>query len=1154
MTRNHVIIVFLALFLALPAHAINNYWAGATATGTGDCSSSANRCTIPTANASGSVVVGASGSCVAATGWITIPNVGACIHLVAGSASGGQIVTNKGGGTSTQRIAWISDTKWGFVYVMTSGTANNVWATTSQWQVISGVDASTTLTGTDVGTTGLITTASNVAFYGNRVHDIALGLCSDNGGAGISDSNQSLTNIQAIGNYVYNVGGPGRAGNCRFFHGIYFNNPNDIIQNNQVTGSPGWGITCRHNCASVVISGNTVWNNGGYGFGNQPASGSPPTCCSSGTKSGVGGGILVGNDSGHQTTTTITNNITYNNGASDGGPPTGYACGIWDYYSTNGSQNTTNSLVSNNIVYDPSTGTGDGTPCSATQGVTGGSISLFGAGTIVTANTFSNPLLVNYQPNSAADVHLQPGSPAAGTGTTTCTSGGITPCSPANDFDGVTRATPPSRGALEPSGVTPSLITISPPTSFDFANVQVGVPAVHTFHLSNNAVATVTFSGASVTGAGLSITANSCTSLAPSAGCDIDVTSNPLVPGPFSGTLTVNHSASNSPSLASITGTGTQPAIVVNPSSMNFPAQNVGTTGSTPSTVSEVFGIAALNVDDSFVPAYPPIGWKLPLCVLPACNPGGAGVPTASSLTLNNGAPTQGTTNMKLSETGPSFTNVLAPRPSGRKDDAQILTSDFWFYLSANAAVLGSIEFDQYIFAPSIPAAGGTNGTNFMFGKQCNQTNGLWQVWDQLNTTWRNTAKACSLSYGAWHHIIVRDHRVPGDASCSGQACLHYDSITLDGVTTNWNLSWPAGPLPVGWAGNTGLQFQIDIGSGGGLGSNGQPVDLYLDEIKFGAGGLSSLWAIDSGAAPGNIAGVNNGTFSTSNVDVSQGALGMTVSQGISGALATSVGSQVRSISNYGYGSYGCKMRAASTATSPLDTGAAVSGQVSSCLEFISNSLTEIDQPSIEGRLPNVLNWNNYINGIANSQLTSTTPAFAPDQAYHTYKALWQPGSIAFSVDGTVVSTHNLNIPISPAPALFNVWGTNSNFLGGTAVSGARAMYVDSFSFVPLSNTIYIYNTGTAPLKFTSVPAVTAPFSISANTCPVSPATLPVGSNCSLAISFSPLITGPISGNLSLVTNSAVSPLLVPLTAAGGQPSVIPPSGFVLQQAVLGVH
>lgn len=321
----------------------------------------------------------------------------------------------------------------------------------------------------------------------------------------------------------------------------------------------------------------------------------------------------------------------------------------------------------------------------------------------------------------------------------------------------------------------------------------------------------------------------------------------------------------------------------------------------------------------------------------------------------------------------------------------------------------------------------------------------------------------------------------------------------------------------------------------------------------FNTGTLNStLWAIDTGSAPGNIAGVNNGTLSAANVDLSQGQLGMRVTQGISGGLATSVGSEVRTQATYGFGTYTCKLRSASTATTPGGAGSVTSGQISSCFEFINNSLTEIDQPEIEGQSPNLLEWTNFVNGAGNSQFTSTTPGFAPDQSSHTYGAAWSPNQIIFSVDGTPVSTHALNVPIAPTFALFNLWGTNSTSFGGPAVAGTRWMYISNFTYTPLSNEVFIYNTGSAPMTFTSVPAVSGPFT-STTTCPVSPTTLAVNASCKVTVTFVPTLTGVSTGTLTIASNSAGGTQLIPLSGTGN-PSIVAPGGFLMQQAVLGVH
>lgn len=395
-------------------------------------------------HADAALTVGASTTCSAASGWYSQPGYGACVHVAPGTYSiGSELITNKSGASSNQRVGFISDTRWGALVRQSSGGSSVIFLARGVWSDIIGFDISTTQSAVNTGNYALDANADHVRLIGNRVHDVALGPCADDGGAGITNSSGATTDVQVLGNLVFNVGGTNTGGRCRYFHGIYLNNPNDVIQNNIAYGNSGWGITCRHNCSGAVISNNTVFNNGGYGHGNQPASGSPLTCCVSGTNSGVGGGILVGNDSGSQSNTTITNNIVYNNGAADSAG-SGFACGIWDFHN-----NLINSLIANNLVRNDSTGNGAGTPCSDGLG-TAKAISVGTSSSVtITGTLTSSPQFVNYQANGSGDYHLQSQSAAIGAGATSCAPGGRSPCTPPTDFDFVQRLTSLSLGALE---------------------------------------------------------------------------------------------------------------------------------------------------------------------------------------------------------------------------------------------------------------------------------------------------------------------------------------------------------------------------------------------------------------------------------------------------------------------------------------------------------------------------------------------------------------------------------------------------------------------------------------------------------------------------------------------------------------------------------
>ncbi len=214
----------------------------------------------------------------------------------------------------------------------------------------------------------------------------------------------------------------------------------------------------------------------------------------------------------------------------------------------------------------------------------------------------------------------------------------------------------------------------------------------------------------------------------------------------------------------------------------------------------------------------------------------------------------------------------------------------------------------------------------------------------------------------------------------------------------------------------------------------------------FSGGTLDSTkWFIDTGRAPGNIAGVNSGTLSAEHVDLSTGMLRLKLTQSVSGTLATSTGAEIRSKQLFGYGEYVWVARAASTSATPRGPGSAVSGTVFDVFNFINDSETEIDF-EYQGQSPATLEMTNY-STVSHSQ-SSSTPVSSSDSSFHEYKFVWSEKKIEFFVDGTLVSTHTEHIPSAPAAVLINLWGTNSASFGGLATAGtASYLYVSSFSY-----------------------------------------------------------------------------------------------------------
>jgi endo-1,3-1,4-beta-glycanase ExoK len=218
----------------------------------------------------------------------------------------------------------------------------------------------------------------------------------------------------------------------------------------------------------------------------------------------------------------------------------------------------------------------------------------------------------------------------------------------------------------------------------------------------------------------------------------------------------------------------------------------------------------------------------------------------------------------------------------------------------------------------------------------------------------------------------------------------------------------------------------------------------------FSSGKLDgSKWFVDTGRAPGNIEGVHKGTLSADHVDLSTGMLRLTLAQSVSGALATSVGAEIRSKQLFGYGTFVWVARAASTSATPNGEGSPVSGTVTDVFNFINNSETEIDF-EYEGQHPGKLEMTSY-SSVANNQSTSSDVPGA-ENGFHEYRFVWSRSKIEFYVDGRLVSTHTEHIPSAPAAVLINLWGTNARSFGGIATNGVtRSLYVSKFSYTPLS-------------------------------------------------------------------------------------------------------
>lgn len=235
--------------------------------------------------------------------------------------------------------------------------------------------------------------------------------------------------------------------------------------------------------------------------------------------------------------------------------------------------------------------------------------------------------------------------------------------------------------------------------------------------------------------------------------------------------------------------------------------------------------------------AYPNIhtnisGWSL--CALGSCSgagtPGGNGVAVSPAFSVGNASPSLSGSSGILSMVAPAATqgtNILETKKIGAHDEAIALSFDVWVFIPSNVALFGQFEFDQFIFSQ-------TDNVEYMFGTQCNITEGKWDVFDQNAGTWVATTSTCDFGSrgGTWVRVQETAHRVYGDTNgCSGFPCMYYDSLSINGVgQSGYAAVKAAGVLPGGFTSNCGFQYQFNILPAG---SSGATVFEAIDLANF---------------------------------------------------------------------------------------------------------------------------------------------------------------------------------------------------------------------------------------------------------------------------------------------------------------------------------
>jgi hypothetical protein len=138
---------------------------------------------------------------------------------------------------------------------------------------------------------------------------------------------------------------------------------------------------------------------------------------------------------------------------------------------------------------------------------------------------------------------------------------------------------------LRAGGTAPAVSLAWPgsPATLTFNARLVGTTSTaQDITLTNSGTAALTMTSVTLTGtnaADYSISANTCTgSIAALGTCTISVKFSPLATGARTANVSIADNASDSPQIVPMTGTGTAPAVSLNPTSLTFAAQTLNTT------------------------------------------------------------------------------------------------------------------------------------------------------------------------------------------------------------------------------------------------------------------------------------------------------------------------------------------------------------------------------------------------------------------------------------------------------------------------------------------------------------------------------------------------------------------------------------------------
>ena len=753
--------------------------------------------------------------------------------------------------------------------------------------------------------------------------------------------------------------------------------------------------------------------------------------------------------------------------------------------------------------------------------------------------------------------------------------------------------------ATDTTTVEAPSVTLAP-TSISFAAQQVGTTSTsQPVTLSNNGNQPLVINGVTASG-DFSATSHCVSPLGVGASCTIDVTFTPTAAGARAGSLSVNDNAAGSPHTSGLTGQGTQPAITLNPISLDFGDQRLNTpssarqitltnSGSAPLKIASIAAGGEFAITNNTCPASPTTLGVNATCTVdvtftPSALGSRSGTLTITSDAVNSPhtAPLAGKGTQPAVQLAPASLSFGSQALNTTSSTKQITLTNSGTAPLTISSITATGDFAQTNACPTTIAAGGTCVINVTFTPTAlGARTGQLSIADDAPGS---------------PHTAALDGTGLGAAVQINPASLDFGSLAVSSTSA-------ARTVTITNTGNSNLTFTSIATSGDYAHTTTCPsgatplapnasctVSVTFTPTAMGTrtGQLTFTDSAPGGAQNVALTGVGlQSALALSPTSLDFGSQRLTTTSAARRVTLTNTGNQSLNIASIA--ASGDYAKTATTCGAGLGPSASCTVDITftpSATGTRSGTLTISDDAPNN---PHTL----ALTGIGTDPQATLSPTSIDFGSHQVNTSATQTvtlsnggvGALAISsiaISGDYTQTNNcpaslaastsctITITFTPAaqqtrPGTLTVTSDatsspNTASLTGVGIQPVVSLNPTSLDFGTIAvNTtsatqaITLTNTGSQPLVLNTI-ATSSGFA-QMNTCPVAPTTIAIGASCTITIAFTPASVGPQSGALTISSNAPSSPHTLTLAGVGSGAvyASAPAPGSVPMSSVIGL-